>query len=161
MFCPSYLSFHQRARKAFAAGSPHTRKTKDGLKMPRVTTRTWRGSKRPPTPKCPHCGTQIEIEPKDYKRIDWEHLECPQFGKKLIPKPLPESVLSGVENRRSGDSLPVAFVSAAFAGRASVRFGMALFPVPPGGRGGHPSPAPTERSVQIFRTTLFRSWFTA
>src|SRR5215469_6759985 len=33
--------------------------------------------------------------------------------------------------------------------------------VPPGGRGGRPSPAPTERSVQIFRTTLFRSWFTA
>ena len=33
-------------------------------------------------------------------------------------------------------------------------------PVPPGGRGGYPSPAPTERSVQISRTTLFRSWFT-
>jgi hypothetical protein len=33
--------------------------------------------------------------------------------------------------------------------------------VPPGGRGGHPSPAPTERSVQFYRTTLFRSWFTA
>jgi AraC-like DNA-binding protein len=27
----------------------------------------------------------------------------------------------------------------------------------PGGRGGRPSPAPTERSVRIFRTTLFRS----
>jgi hypothetical protein len=39
-------------------------------------------------------------------------------------------ILSGVENRRSSGSLPVAFVSAAFAGRASVRFGMALFPVP-------------------------------
>jgi hypothetical protein len=38
--------------------------------------------------------------------------------------------VSGVENRRSGGSLPVAFVRAAFAGRASVRFGMALFPVP-------------------------------
>ena len=37
----------------------------------------------------------------------------------------------------------------------------ASFPAPPGGRGGRPSPAPTERSVQIFRTTLFRSWFTA
>ena len=33
--------------------------------------------------------------------------------------------------------------------------------IPPGGRGGHPSPAPTERSVQFYRTTLFRSWFTA
>src|SRR5262252_3172186 len=33
--------------------------------------------------------------------------------------------------------------------------------VPPGGRGGHPSPAPTERSVQVYRTALFRSWFTA
>jgi hypothetical protein len=30
----------------------------------------------------------------------------------------------------SGGSLPVAYVSTAFAGRASVRFGMALFPVP-------------------------------
>ena len=39
-------------------------------------------------------------------------------------------VLSRVENRRSSGSLPVAFVSAAFAGGASVRFGMALFPVP-------------------------------
>jgi hypothetical protein len=37
--------------------------------------------------------------------------------------------MSGVENRRSGGSLPVAFVSAAFAERASIRFGMALFPV--------------------------------
>ena len=37
--------------------------------------------------------------------------------------------ISGVENRRSSGSLPVAFVSAAFAERASVRFGMALFPV--------------------------------
>jgi hypothetical protein len=37
---------------------------------------------------------------------------------------------SGVENRRSSGSLPVAYVSTAFAGRASVRFGMALFPVP-------------------------------
>jgi len=33
--------------------------------------------------------------------------------------------------------------------------------VPPGGRGGHPSPAATERSVQFSRTTLIRSWFTA
>jgi len=32
---------------------------------------------------CPHCGTQIE--PKDYKRVDWEHLECPQYGKQFIP----------------------------------------------------------------------------
>ena len=40
------------------------------------------------------------------------------------------TTVSGVENRRSSGSLPVAFVSAAFAGRASVRFGMALFPVP-------------------------------
>ena len=31
---------------------------------------------------------------------------------------------------RSSGSLPVAFVSSAFAGRAAVRFGMALFPVP-------------------------------
>ena len=38
--------------------------------------------------------------------------------------------MSGVENRRSSGSLPVAFVNDAFAGRASVRFGMALFPVP-------------------------------
>src|SRR6266403_363658 len=38
--------------------------------------------------------------------------------------------LSGVENRRSSGSLPVAFVSAAFAERASGRFGIALFPVP-------------------------------
>src|SRR5215831_11233716 len=38
--------------------------------------------------------------------------------------------LSGVENRRSSGSLPVACVGAAFAGRASVRFGMALVPVP-------------------------------
>ena len=38
--------------------------------------------------------------------------------------------MSGVENRRSSGSLPVAFVGAAFAGHASVRFGMALFPVP-------------------------------
>ena len=38
--------------------------------------------------------------------------------------------MSGVENRRSSGSLPVAYVSTAFAGRASVRFGMALFPVP-------------------------------
>src|SRR6266849_2586365 len=37
--------------------------------------------------------------------------------------------MSGVENRRSSGSLPVAFVSAAFAERASIRFGMALFPV--------------------------------
>jgi len=29
--------------------------------------------------------------------------------------------------------------------------------VPPGGWGGHPCPAPTERSVQFYRTTLFRS----
>ena len=36
---------------------------------------------------------------------------------------------SGVENRRICGSLPVAFVSAAFAERASIRFGMALFPV--------------------------------
>ena len=36
---------------------------------------------------------------------------------------------SGVENRRSSGSLPVAFVSAAFAERASIRFGLALFPV--------------------------------
>src|SRR6266704_378157 len=38
-------------------------------------------------------------------------------------------LMSGVENRRSSGSLPVAFVSAAFAERASIRFGMALFPV--------------------------------
>src|SRR5215469_4847245 len=29
------------------------------------------------------------------------------------------------------------------------------FPAPPGGRGGHPSPAPTEHSVQFYRITLF------
>ena len=34
-------------------------------------------------------GTQIE--PKDYKRIDWAHLECPQCGKQFIPKPLPKT----------------------------------------------------------------------
>jgi hypothetical protein len=38
--------------------------------------------------------------------------------------------MSRVENRRSSGSLPVAFVCSAFAGRASVRLGMALFPVP-------------------------------
>jgi hypothetical protein len=38
--------------------------------------------------------------------------------------------MSGVENRRSSGSLPVAVVSAAFAERASIRFGMAQFPVP-------------------------------
>src|ERR1700752_3213617 len=27
--------------------------------------------------------------------------------------------------------------------------------------GGRPSPAPTERSMRIYRTTLFGSWFTA
>ena len=27
--------------------------------------------------------------------------------------------------------------------------------------GGHPPPAPTDRSVQISRTTLFKRWFTA
>jgi hypothetical protein len=37
---------------------------------------------------------------------------------------------SGVENRRSSGSLPVALVSAAFAELASGRFGMTLFPVP-------------------------------
>ena len=37
--------------------------------------------------------------------------------------------MSGVENRRSSGSLPVAFVSTAFAERASGRFGLALFPV--------------------------------
>jgi hypothetical protein len=37
---------------------------------------------------------------------------------------------SGVENRRSSGSLPVACIRAAFAERASVRFDMALFPVP-------------------------------
>ena len=40
-----------------------------------------------------------------------------------------QRLMSGVENRRSSGSLPVAFVSAAFAERASIRFGMALFPV--------------------------------
>ena len=39
------------------------------------------------------------------------------------------SIMSGVENRRRSGSLPVAFVSAAFAERASIRFGLALFPV--------------------------------
>ena len=38
--------------------------------------------------------------------------------------------MSRVESRRSSGSLPVAFVSAAFAERTSVRFGMALVPVP-------------------------------
>ena len=32
---------------------------------------------------CPHCGARIE--PKDYKRVDWEHLECPGCGKQFIP----------------------------------------------------------------------------
>ena len=31
---------------------------------------------------CPYCGTRTE--PKDYKRIDWEHLECPSCGKQFI-----------------------------------------------------------------------------
>ena len=34
--------------------------------------------------KCPHCGALIE--PKDYKRVDWEHLECPQCGVRFIPR---------------------------------------------------------------------------
>src|SRR5215472_13745454 len=33
--------------------------------------------------RMPHCGTQIE--PKDYKRVDWEHLECPECGKTFRP----------------------------------------------------------------------------
>jgi ribosomal protein S27AE len=33
---------------------------------------------------CPHCGTQIE--PKDYERVDWEHLECPRCGKQFVPR---------------------------------------------------------------------------
>jgi DNA-directed RNA polymerase subunit RPC12/RpoP len=32
---------------------------------------------------CPHCA--VRIEPKDYKRVDWEHLECPSCGAKFIP----------------------------------------------------------------------------
>jgi uncharacterized protein (UPF0212 family) len=32
---------------------------------------------------CPHCGARIE--PKDYKRVDWDHLECPKCGKKFVP----------------------------------------------------------------------------
>jgi hypothetical protein len=42
-----------------------------------------------------------------------------------------------------------------------VGVGIVIAHDPPGGRGGHPSPAPTERSVQFYRTTLFSSWFTA
>ena len=32
---------------------------------------------------CPHCGTRIE--PKDYERIDWEHLECPKCHRRFAP----------------------------------------------------------------------------
>src|SRR5215471_7833246 len=58
------------------------------------------------------------------------------------------SILSGVENRRSSGSLPVAFVSAAFAERASIRFGIALFPVPAhrSGQADFPHPALGESS---------------
>jgi hypothetical protein len=33
---------------------------------------------------CPNCDTRVE--PKDYKRVDWEHLECPGCGKQFIPR---------------------------------------------------------------------------
>jgi hypothetical protein len=39
-------------------------------------------------------------------------------------------ILARVENRRSGGSLPVAMVWRSFRIAASVRFGLALFPVP-------------------------------
>jgi len=35
--------------------------------------------------ECPHCRTRIA--PKEYKRVDWEHLECPKCGKQFIPEP--------------------------------------------------------------------------
>ena len=47
------------------------------------------------------------------------------------------------------------------AGQLSIGVGIPLTRYPPGGRGGHPSPAPTERSVQIFRITSSERWFTA
>jgi hypothetical protein len=31
----------------------------------------------------PYCGACIE--PKDYRRVDWKHLECPRCGKTFIP----------------------------------------------------------------------------
>jgi hypothetical protein len=45
--------------------------------------------------------------------------------------------------------------------RTQIGIGGAVARSPPGGRGGYPHPAPTERSVQISRTALVRSWFTA
>jgi len=33
---------------------------------------------------CPYGGTRIE--PKDYKRVDWEHSECPPCGKQFNPE---------------------------------------------------------------------------
>jgi len=32
---------------------------------------------------CPHCGTFIE--PKDYKRVDWDYPECPKCRKQFVP----------------------------------------------------------------------------
>jgi len=49
------------------------------------------------------------------------HLKTPDFGEET-------KKTGGVENRRSGVSLPVAH-DAAFARVASVRLGLALFPV--------------------------------
>jgi hypothetical protein len=59
-----------------------------------------------------------------------KHPVC--FPKADREKPLRSrfSQPSGVENRRSSGSLPVVCIRAAFAERASVRFDMALFPVP-------------------------------
>jgi len=32
---------------------------------------------------CPHCAARIG--PEEYKRVDGEHLECPQCGKQFTP----------------------------------------------------------------------------
>jgi len=32
---------------------------------------------------CPHRGARIE--PKDYKRVDWEDIECPNCEEKFVP----------------------------------------------------------------------------
>ena len=34
------------------------------------------------------------------------------------------------------------------------------YPAPPGRGRGYPTPSPTDRSMRISRTTLFRAWFT-
>src|SRR6266849_5486480 len=43
----------------------------------------------------------------------------------------------------------------------TVAVGTRISPRPPGRRRRSPAPAPSERGVRIYRTTLFGSWFTA